>query len=261
MTIAEGTIQDPQWVEKQLQTYNCSTVFICLTGTDELMTTLNIFSAIERVGCVKHIIYVSAAGDFRSPKWAGAKILSAHCAVKFIIEDILAKLDGVKYSIVGPSFFTSNDLRGRNSIVKAGLYPEPVGKIGASRVNVDDIADAVVKLVLDGGERWGGKKIDLGSRAYNVSLSYHVSPLSLFVSCPARDNLSLYWLLTICQEVEMEEIWSAAMGRPIKVLPIDEESLDKVEKNFISTGHGPDWGRDIRLVSFPLPYFRIYIYG
>lgn len=39
ITVVEGSIQDPQWVEAQLRTHNVDTVFLCLTGTDELFTT------------------------------------------------------------------------------------------------------------------------------------------------------------------------------------------------------------------------------
>jgi UDP-glucose 4-epimerase len=44
ITVLEGSIQGPQWVETQLRTHNIDNVFLCVTGTDELFTTMDIFS-------------------------------------------------------------------------------------------------------------------------------------------------------------------------------------------------------------------------
>ena len=172
ITIVEGSIQDPQWVEKQLRSHNVDTVFLCLTGSDELFTTLNIFSALERTISMKHIVYLSACGDF-SPSPGFKPWKAAHCAVKAPIEMALRGLGsetGLTYTILGPTLFFDNDLRQKDAMLKQGIYPEPLGKNGGSRISTDDIADAVRIAVLDQGKKWNEKKVMLGTKEkYNVS--------------------------------------------------------------------------------------------
>ncbi len=168
ITALQGSIQDPQWVEAQLRAYSCTTVFLCLTGADELMTTLNFFSAIKRSPCVKHIVYLSAGADLTSTALISNSQtwLAGHAVVKLPLELCLRDLEPERltYTILGPTLFFVNDVRQKMGIVKAGVYPEGLGPKGASRVAVGDIARAVEICVLDQGKRWGGKKIMLGSR-------------------------------------------------------------------------------------------------
>lgn len=168
VSIIEGDIKDPQWVESKLKNYEVDTVFLCLTGNDELFTTLNIFSALERTPTIKHIIYLSACGDF-NPATNNSSLhgwKSAHSVVKTIIEMTLRELckkKGYTHTILGPTLFFDNDLRQQDAIMN-GVYREPLGKLGAGRVSVDDIAEAVRIAVLDQGKQWNGEKIMLGTR-------------------------------------------------------------------------------------------------
>jgi nucleoside-diphosphate-sugar epimerase len=182
ITVVEGSIQDPQWVEAQLRANNVDTVFLCLTGTDELFTTMNIFSALQRTPSMKHVVYLSACGNFT----AGFQTLrgwkAAHGIVKALVEAALQELStemGFTYTILGPTLFFDNDLRQKGAILNGGIYPEPLGMKGASRVSTDDIAEAVKIAVFDQGGKWNGKKIMLGSRKrYNVSVPMVLVPLS-----------------------------------------------------------------------------------
>jgi nucleoside-diphosphate-sugar epimerase len=177
ITVVEGSIQDPQWVESQLRAHNVATVFLCLTGTDELFTTMNIFSALQRTPSMKHIVYLSACGDFLSQSglhgWQ-----AAHCIVKGLIELALSELclkSGFTRTVLGPTLFFDNDVRQKVAILQGGIYPEPLGSKGGSRVSTDDIAEAVKIALLDRGEKWDGKKIMIGSRKkYTVRIAeYH----------------------------------------------------------------------------------------
>ena len=123
---------------------------------------------------MKHIVYLSACGDFIPSSRGLGGWKAAHCIVKSPIEVALRELSGEKgftYTILGPTLFFDNDLRQKAAILKGGIYPEPLGKKGASRVATDDIADAVRIAVLDQGKQWNGKKIMVGSRKrYTVSI-------------------------------------------------------------------------------------------
>jgi hypothetical protein len=46
----------------------------------------------------------------------------------------------------------------KGTITKGSVYPEPLGKKGASRASTDDIAEAMKIAVVDRGEKWDGKK-------------------------------------------------------------------------------------------------------
>lgn len=71
---------------------------------------------------------------------------------------------GRTFTNLGPTLFFGNDLRGKGGMMgPGGVYGEPIGTKGVSRVDVKDIALAVVK-VAEEPERWNGRKIMIGSR-------------------------------------------------------------------------------------------------
>jgi nucleoside-diphosphate-sugar epimerase len=56
VTILEGSISDPGWVETQLQSHEIDTVFLCLFGLDEIFTVFNFLDAMRRSPSVKHVV-------------------------------------------------------------------------------------------------------------------------------------------------------------------------------------------------------------
>ncbi|KAF2730967.1 NAD(P)-binding protein [Polyplosphaeria fusca] len=222
--IVEGSIKDPNLIEGLLKKHHVTGVFLCLTGDDELFTTFNLLDAIRQSGCVKHLVYVSACGNYDLDgiqqgalrgMWAG------HVTVKFLIE---AKLKygllprdqegGFSYSIVGPTLFFDNDLRSQHAMVSGGFFNEPVGSKGVSRVDSEDIALACAKLLEDDGKQYAGKKIMIGS------------------------------LKTYTME-ETAQLWSQALGKDIKPSFSDAEGLKSYEDR-ASPFTGAAWARDLR---------------
>lgn len=102
-------------------------------------------------------------------------------------------------------------------MLEEGVFDEPVGERGVSRVATSDIALAVANVVAN-PKKWAAKKIMIGSReVYTAS--------------------------------QIASMWSEAIGKTIKPHPTDEESLLEFEKGFSKkTGRGPEWGRDLRLM-------------
>jgi hypothetical protein len=144
---------------------------------------MNIFSALKRAPSVKHIVYLSACEDFTSSLTSLRGWIAAHGIVKSLAETALRELDTEKftYTILGPSLFFENDRRQKMAILESGVYPEPLGKKGASRVSTEDIAEAVKIAVLDQGRKWNGKKIILGSRKrYTVSNTGQIDQFCTF---------------------------------------------------------------------------------
>lgn len=48
--------------------HSIDAVLLYVTGTDELVTAINFFSAMQRAGSVQHQTYSSACGDHTSPE-------------------------------------------------------------------------------------------------------------------------------------------------------------------------------------------------
>ncbi|KAL9000048.1 MAG: hypothetical protein Q9169_001293 [Polycauliona sp. 2 TL-2023] len=76
-------------VEQNLIHHNIDTVFLKLTGVDELFTICNFLSTLIRSQCVKHLIYLSACGDWMPvtilhERFGG--LVPAHVSVKRAVE-------------------------------------------------------------------------------------------------------------------------------------------------------------------------------
>jgi nucleoside-diphosphate-sugar epimerase len=56
VTIVEGPLSDPQWVETQLKVHKIDTFFLCLFGIDEIFTVFNFLNALQRSPNVKHVV-------------------------------------------------------------------------------------------------------------------------------------------------------------------------------------------------------------
>lgn len=173
IAIIQGSIQDPSWLEPQLSRRAIDTVFLNLTGTDELFTTMNFLSCVQRCAAVKHLVYLSACGDFLTPEFAATVLrtcLAAHVVVKVIAEQALAatrarsEARGFSWTIVGPTLFMENDKRAKGAMMASGFFPEPIGTAGVSRVACRDVALAVAKAVEDQGRVWDRKKIMIGTK-------------------------------------------------------------------------------------------------
>lgn len=230
ITIEEGSIQDPSWMQQILTTHNVTSVFLCLTGDNELMVTLNIFDAMLKCPSIKHLVYLSACGDFSLQAITDNHLLrdvsAGHVVVKFILE---AKLryglpapsssggPGFTHTIIGPTLFFDNDLRCKTSLLEKQWFDEPIGTKGVSRVAPADIALAVyTSLVKDQGRNYHGQKIMVGSRQLYTSK-------------------------------DIAALWSKNLGKQIKAQGSDSASLDGFEEHF-KRFKGPGWARDMRLM-------------
>jgi uncharacterized protein YbjT (DUF2867 family) len=231
LAIEQGSLRNPQWLESIMRKHSVDAVFLCLTGTDELMTSLNFFDAMLRAGTVEHLVYLSACGDLISPQ-AVENVMkhyrAAHVIVKTTLEQHLAR-GGYPWSttVLGPSLFMGNDERCTQSLLEKGFFTEPLGEVGVSRVHEGDIAAVAAQTLLH-PEKWQGKKIMIGS-------------------------LKRYTGAETCK------IWSEALGgKEISMVPSTEEGFREIEDGFALLKNGGDlskveddaraWGRDLRLM-------------
>lgn len=225
ISVKEGSVKDPGFVESILTKHQVDTVFLCCNLHDELVLVLNALDAMKRAGTVKHLVYVSACGDFATG--AGLESLmrtqhAMHVVVKATIEQKLM-LGGFPWTstVLGPSLFFSNDLRSKEGMLKEGFFDEPHGKAGVSRISTVDIALAARNTLLH-PQKWAGKKIMLGS-------------LHKFTN------------------TETSALWSKALGREIK-MEDDYEHFETAYPQWKRNVFGLDpltskaWERDIKLM-------------
>ena len=146
---------------------------------------------------------------------------SASVAVKVAVEQRLWYAEhSFKWTVVGPTLFFENDVRTKDLLLNEGFMPEPLGERGVSRVSCSDVARAVAKIVEDGGEKLGKRKVNVGSlRRYTGR--------------------------------ETEELWSEALGREVKMQKGDRAGLQAYEDHWaqvIPGTAGRAVGRDLDMM-------------
>lgn len=224
LAVAEGKVSDPVWLESLCKEHAVETAFLNLGGQDELYTALGALDSFSRAG-VKHVIYLSAAGEFTSPQGV-AEVLrvfgSAEVVAKVAVEQrLLYGQYPFKWTVVGPTLFFENDLMAPDLLVKEGVLPQPLGEQGVSRVSCADIARVVVKSAEDGGEKLNGRKVNVGS---------------------ARRFTGR----------ETEAMWGKALGREVYVAKGDKEGLEAFEmglREVIPGVAGRAIGRDLVMMA------------
>jgi uncharacterized protein YbjT (DUF2867 family) len=73
-----------------------------------------------------------------------------HFASKIAIEAAL-KDSGLDWTILRPNNFYQNDWWWKDAILQYGVYPQPLGSVGVSRVDTRDIGEAAVRALTEPG--------------------------------------------------------------------------------------------------------------
>jgi uncharacterized protein YbjT (DUF2867 family) len=114
---------------------------VSLSETQEGLVALN---EAKKAG-VRRIVYLSIHNVESGPH-------IPHFANKIAIEHVL-KQSHIPYTILRPNNFFQNDYWFRDALLEYLVYPQPIGDIGISRVDVRDIAEAgAIALTEDGHE-------------------------------------------------------------------------------------------------------------
>ncbi len=136
---------------------------------DETAQGLAAVEAAKRAG-VRRIVYMSVVMP------PGSEIIP-HFASKIPVEQAVRD-SGLEWTILRPNNFFQNDLAWRDAIARNGVYPQPIGGVGVTRVDVRDIADAAVSALtgpghlervyaLHGARAWTGEDT---ARVYSEEL-------------------------------------------------------------------------------------------
>lgn len=108
-------------------------------GPNETKHGLAAVHAAKEAG-IKKIVYLSVYMPAESEQ-------IPHFGSKLPIEDAV-KHSGIPWTILRPNNFFQNDIVMRDVIVQQGIYPQPIGGKGLSRVDVRDIAACAVHALL-----------------------------------------------------------------------------------------------------------------
>lgn len=128
------------------------------SGPSEAYEGLNAVVAARKAG-VRRFVYQSVFGADD----ADVPIIAA----KTIIEASI-KSSGMAYVILRPNNFYQNDCWFREAMFKFGIYPQPLGNVGVSRVDVRDIAEGAA-IALTSGAHDGATFNLVGPQAFTAA--------------------------------------------------------------------------------------------
>lgn len=156
-----------------------------------------------RAAGVKKIVYLSVFRLDDAPHLP-------HFGSKVGIEAAL-KASGLAWTILRPSHYFQNDYWLKDALLGYGVYPQPLGDVGCSRVDVRDVGEAAAIALTTGGVE--GQTIPV------------VGPTDYTGKAAA-------------------EVWSRALGKPIQYPGNDLDAWEKQAAQML-----PDWlAYDIRLM-------------
>lgn len=148
-----------------------------------------------RLAGVKRVVYLSVHHVDDAP-WL------PHFGAKVGVEAAVRR-SGMAYTILRPNNFYQNDYWAKDAILQYGVYPQPIGDAGLSRVDVRDIAEAAAIALVSSGH--DGQVYDL------------VGPELMTGASTAR-------------------IWSEALGRPVAYAGDNLEAWEKQSLQYL-----PEW--------------------
>jgi uncharacterized protein YbjT (DUF2867 family) len=198
-----GSPQDPSVISKLMEEAR-NVFFVSLHDKNEEQIGRSIITESERAG-VNKLVFASAA--YPNPKnpiqrkamWTLIGLMSPHYKPKMRLDAKVRKMPtGI---VLMPSNFFQNDEVYRKDIMEEGVYPQPLGEKGSSRIDTRDIGDAAARVLIESGHT---------RKAYPV-----VGPTLNGKDCAA--------------------VWSEVLGKPVQYAGDNLDDWDRrVEGRFAS---------------------------
>lgn len=183
-----GDLRKPETLRWAMKGIDCVFLLTPLSPT-ETEEGLAAVAAAKRAG-VRHLVFLSAYHVERAPH-------IPHFKSKVEIQKALRD-SGVPFTLILANNFFQNDLVYRDSILEEGVYLQPIGDIGLNRVDVRDIADAVVTTLTQTGHEFhcypligvevltGQDMADIYSRSLRREIRYGGNGLQVWEKQAAR---------------------------------------------------------------------------
>jgi len=196
-----GDLLDPVSIDKALE--GVDKLYLLNAVTPDELTQGLIAYDLAKKRKLSHVVYHSV---FRVEHFKDVP----HFASKLAIESAIREFD-VPFTIIRPNYFFQNDASFKDILTKMSVYPNPLGLVGISAVDIRDIAEATA-ITLMSDKHFG--------RTYNVN-------------GPA-----------ILSGPKAASIWSEMLGKEIKYAG---DNLDTFEEQMRK--HAPTWAAfDIRMM-------------
>ena len=196
-----GDLLDPVSIEKALE--GVDKLYLLNAVTPDELTQGLIAYDLAKKRKLSHVVYHSV---FRVEHFKDVP----HFASKLAIESAIREF-AVPFTIIRPNYFFQNDASFEEILTKMSVYPNPLGLVGISAVDIRDIAEATA-ITLMSDKHFG--------RTYNVN-------------GPA-----------ILSGPKAASIWSKALGKEIRYAG---DNLDTFEEQMRK--HAPSWAAfDIRMM-------------
>jgi uncharacterized protein YbjT (DUF2867 family) len=141
VTAVAGNLNDVATVRTAFS--DVDAVFLLnVVGPTESHEALLSLTAMRGTG-VRRVVYLSV-------HHADKAAYLPHFGAKVGVEAGL-KASGLSYTVLRPDNFFQNDYWFKDALLQHGVYPQPLGNVGTSRVDVRDIAEAAaIALTTDG---------------------------------------------------------------------------------------------------------------
>ncbi|MBI4503234.1 MAG: NmrA family NAD(P)-binding protein [Gemmatimonadetes bacterium] len=197
-----GNLLDIGTIRSVFKGYD-SVFLVTVVSPTEATEGLLALNGIRDAG-VKRVVYLSVQDAERA-------VHLPHFGSKVPVE-MAIQASGLAGVILRPNNFYQNDVWYQQALLNYGVYPQPLGSAGVSRVDVRDIADAAVIALTT--SKLDGQTLNL------------VGPDAL-------------------TGLGTAEIWSKALGKPVKYAGDD---MDSWEKQNLAYGIPPVLAYDFRLM-------------
>ncbi|MGB2627665.1 MAG: NmrA family NAD(P)-binding protein [Candidatus Acidiferrum sp.] len=139
--VAAGDLLDPVSLERAMHGVD-KLYLLNAVSPDELTQALIAYDLAKKLK-LKHIVYHSV---FRVEHFKDVP----HFASKLAVESALREFE-VPFTIIRPNYFIQNDASLEEPLMKAGIYPMPLGDVGISVVDIRDIAEATAVVLTSEG--------------------------------------------------------------------------------------------------------------
>ena len=136
-----GDLTDPGTYEAIFSGYD-NLFLLTANGPSDLMEGLGAVNEAKRTKA-KRVVYLSIHDVEKCAE-------APHFASKIAIERAL-KESGLPHTILRPNNFYQNDSWSKDAILQYGVYPQPIGDVGLSRVDARDIGEAAVIALTGSG--------------------------------------------------------------------------------------------------------------
>lgn len=136
-----GDLKDPNTIRTIFQDMDSVFLLNTVSATEAQEGLMAVTGA--RTARVGHVVYLSVQNVDRAP-------YLPHFGAKVAVEGALRK-SGLSHTVLRPSNYFQNDVWYRDVLLGHGVYPQPLGGVGVSRVDVRDIAEAAAVTMTEAG--------------------------------------------------------------------------------------------------------------